>query len=88
MPPKTTRTGGNKKSSENRKTMLRSSRKGSGTSTDPVDVMNSEVEETETISKPDKTDTMLQTEDESSQAIGPEKVQSTPLKADTSNQGH
>ena len=78
MPPKTTRTGDNKKSSENRKTTLRSSQKGCGTSTDPVEVTNSEVEETKTISKPDKTDTMLQTEDESSQAI----------KADTSNQGH
>ena len=59
MPPKTTRTGGNKKSGENRKTMLRSSRKGYGISTDPVDIVNSEVEETETILKPDKTDTML-----------------------------
>ena len=88
MPPKTTRTGGNKKSGENRKTMLRSSQKGCGTSTDPVDVMNSEVEETETISKPDKTDTMLQTEDRSSQAIKPEKVQSTLVKVYTSNQGH
>ena len=88
MPPKMTRTGGNKKSGENRKTMLRSSQKGCGTSTDPVDITNSEVEETETISNPDKMDTMLQTEDESSQAIKPEKVQSTPVKADTSNQGH
>ena len=50
--------------------------------------MNSEVEETETILKPDKTDTMLQTEDESSQAIELEKVQLTPVEADTSNQGH
>ena len=88
MPPKTTRTGGNKKSSENRKTMLRSSQKGCGTSTDPMDVMNSEVEETKAMSKPDKTDTMLQTKDESSQAIKPEKVQLNPVKADTSNQGH
>ena len=53
-----------------------------------MDVTNSKVEETETISKPDKMDTMLQTEDESSQAIKPEKVQLTPVKADTSNQGH
>ena len=67
---------------------MRSSQKGCGTSTDPVDVTNSEVEETETISKPDKTDTMLQTEDKSSKSIKPEKVQSTPVKADTSNQGH
>ena len=88
MPPKTTRTGGNKKSSENRKTTLRSSQKDCETSTDPVDVMISEVEETETILKPDKTDTTLQTKDESSQAIKPEKVQSTPVEADTSNQGH
>ena len=88
MPPKMTRTGGNKKSGENRKTTLRSSQKGYGTSTDPVDVNSSKVEETETILKPDKTDTMLQTEDESSQAIKPEKVQLTPVEADTSNQGH
>ena len=88
MPPETIRTGGNKKSSENRKTTLRSSRKGCRTSTDPVDIMNSEVEETETILKPDKTGTMFRTKDESSQAIEPEKVQSTPVKADTSNQGH
>ena len=87
MPPKTTRTGGNKKSGENRKTTLRSSRKGCGTSTDPMDVTNSQVEEIETISKPDKTNTTLQTEDKSSQAIKPEKVQSTPVEADTSNQG-
>ena len=53
-----------------------------------MDITNSEVEETETILKPDKTDTMLQTKDESSQAIKPEKVQSTPVEADTSNQGH
>ena len=57
------------------KTTLRSSRKGCGTSTHPVDVTNFEVEETKTISKPDKTDAMLRTEDESSQAIEPEKVQ-------------
>ena len=81
MPPKTTRTGGNKKSGKNRKTTLRSSQKGCGTSTGPVD----QVEETKTISKPDKTDTMLQTKDKSSQAIEPEKVQLTPVKADTSN---
>ena len=53
-----------------------------------MDVTTSEVEETETISKPDKADTMLQMEDESSQAIKPEKVQSTPVEADISNQGH
>ena len=87
MPPKTTRTGGNKKSCENRKT-TRSSQKGCGTPTDPMFVTNSEVKETETILKPDKTDTMLQTEDESSQAIELEKVQLTLLEADTSNQGH
>ena len=75
MPPKTTRTGGNKKSGENRKTTLRSSQKDCGTSTDPVDVTNSEVEEIENILKPDKTDTMFHTEDESSQAIEPEKVE-------------
>ena len=88
MPPKTTRTGGDKKSGENRKTMVRHSQKSCGTSTDPVDVMTSEVEETETILKPDKSDAMLQMEDESSQAIKPEKVQSTPVEADISNQGH
>ena len=53
-----------------------------------MDITNSEVEETKTILKPDKTDTTFQTEDESSQAIEPEKVQSTPVKADISNQGH
>ena len=68
--------------------MLRSSQKGCGTSTDPVDIMNSKVEETKTILKPDKTDTTFPTEDESSQAIKPEKVQLTPVKADISNQGH
>ena len=86
MPPKATRTGGNKKSSENRKTTLRHSQKNCGTSTDPVDVTTSEV--TQTILKPDKTDALPWTEVESSQAIKPEKVQSTPVKADTSNQGH
>ena len=88
MPPKTTITGGNKKSGENRKTTLRCSQKDCGTSTDPVDVTNSEVEETETISKPDKTDTTFWTKDKPSQAIKLEKVQSTPVKADTSNQGN
>ena len=53
MPPKTTRTGGN------RKTTLRCSQKGCGTSTDPVDITTSEAEETETISKPDKADATL-----------------------------
>ena len=88
MPPKTTRTGGNKKSGENRKTMSRHSRKGCGTSTDPMDVATSEVEETETILKPAKVDATLQMEDESSQAIEPEKVHSPPVEADISNQGH
>ena len=88
MPPKTTRTGGDEKSHENRKTMLRHSQKSSGTSTDPMDVTTSEVEETGTISKPDKADATFQMEDESSQAIKPEKVQSTPVKVDNSNQGH
>ena len=59
MPPKTTRTGGNKKSGENRKAMLRHSQKGCGTSTDPADITTSKVEETETISKPSKVDAML-----------------------------
>ena len=53
-----------------------------------MDITNLEVEETETISKPDKTDTTLQTEEESSQAIEPEKVQSALVETDTSNQGH
>ena len=47
--------------------------------------MTSEVEETKTISKPAKADVMLQMEDESSQAIEPKKVHSTPIKADTSH---
>ena len=81
MSPKTTRTGGNKKSGENRKTTLRHPQKGCGTSTDPVDATTSEVEETETISKPAKADAMLQMEGESSQAIKPKKVHSTPVKA-------
>ena len=85
MPPKTTRTGGNKKSVENRKTTSRHSQKGCGTSTDPIDVTTSKVEETKTISKPAKADAMLGMEDKSSQAIKPEKVHSTPLEADISN---
>ena len=85
--PKTPKTGGNKKS-ENRKTMSRHHCKGCGTSTDPMDATTSEVEETETILKPAKADAMLQMEDESSQAIKPKKVHSTPVKADTSHQGH
>ena len=84
MSPKTTRTGGNKKSSENRKTTLRGSQKGCGSSIDPMDIMNSEVEETETILKPDKTDTMPQMEDESSQALNLRKysqllLEQTPI---------
>ena len=87
MPPKTPKTGGNKKS-ENRKTTLRCHRKGCGTSTDPVDTMTSEVEETKTISKPAKADATLRMEDKSSQAIKPTKVHSTPIEADTGHQGH
>ena len=87
MPPKTTKTAGSKKS-EKRKTTSRCHRKGCGTSTDPVDAMTSEVQETETISKPAKADAMLRMEDESSQAIEPKKVHSTPIEADTSHQGH
>ena len=88
MPLKTTRTGGNKKSGENRKTTSRCPRKGCRTSTDPVDAMTSEVEETETISKPAKADAKLRTEGKSSQAIKPKKVHSTPIEADISHQGH
>ena len=88
MPPKTTRTGGNKKSGENRKTTSRHPQKGCGTSTDPVDITTSEVEETKTILKPAKADATLQMEDESSQAIKPEEVPSTPIEADISHQGH
>ena len=50
--------------------------------------MTSKVEETKTISKPAKADAMLQTKDESSQAIEPKKVCSAPIEADTSHQGH
>ena len=53
-----------------------------------MDTTTSEVEETETISKPAKADAMLRMEDESSQAIEPKKVHSTPVKEDTSHQGH
>ena len=88
MPPKTTRTGGNNKSGENRKTMSRCPQKSCGTSTDPVDATTSEAEETETISKPAKVDATLQMEGESSQAIKPKKVHSTPFEADISHQGH
>ena len=87
MPPKMAKTAGNKKS-ENRKTTSRHYHKGCGTSTDPVDATTSEVEETKTISKPAKADAMLRMEDESSQAIEPKKVHSTPVKADSSHQGH
>ena len=58
MPPKTAKTGGNKKS-ENRKNTSRYHRKGCGTSTDPVDATTSKVEETKTISKPAKADATL-----------------------------
>ena len=88
MSPKTAKTGGNKKSGENRKTTSRCHQKGCGTSTDPVDAMTSEVEKTKTISKPTKADATLQMEDKSSQAIKPKKVHSTPIEADTSHQGH
>ena len=88
MPPKTTRTGGNKKSGENRKTMSRHPQKGCGTSTDSVDTTTSEVEETETVLKPVKADAMLQMEGKSSQAIEPKKVHSTPVEADTNHEGH
>ena len=67
---------------------MRCPQKGCGTSTDPMDVTTSEVEETETISKPAKADNKLQTEDKSSQAIKPEKIHSTPIEADISHQGH
>ena len=53
-----------------------------------MDATTSEVEETKTISKPSKADAMLRMEDQSSQAIEPKKVHSTPVKADTSHQGH
>ena len=88
MPPKTTKTGGNKKSGKNRKTTSRCHQKGCGTSTDPMDTITPEVEETETISKPAKAHATLQMEDKSSQAIKPKKVHSTPIEADTSHQGH
>ena len=88
MPPKTTRTGGNKKPGEKRKTSLRSSQKDCGTSADPIDVTNSQADEAETTSKPDKTDIMLQTGDQPSQVFEPERVPSTSAKADTSHQGH
>ena len=87
MSPKTPKVGGNKKS-ENRKTTLRCHCKDCGTSTDPMDAMTSEVEETKTISKPAKADATFQTENKSSQAIEPKKVHSTPIEADTSHQGH
>ena len=87
MPPKTPKTGGNKKS-EGRKATSRCHCKGCGTSNGPTDAMTSEVEETETISKPAKADAMLRMENESSRAIKPKKVHSTPVKADTSHQGH
>ena len=88
MPPMTTRTGGNKKSGESRKTTSRCPRKGCGPSTDPMDIMTSGVEETKAISKPAKADATLQTEDESSQTIEPEEVHSTPVEADISHQGN
>ena len=50
--------------------------------------MTSKIEETKTILKPAKADAMLQIEDESSQAIKPKKVHSTPVEADISHQGH
>ena len=74
MPPKTMKTGGNKKSDEKRKTSLRSSQKGHGTPADPVDVTNSQVDEAETTLKPEKADSMLQTGDNPSQAFEPERV--------------
>ena len=53
-----------------------------------MDITTSNVEGIKTISKPDKADATLRMEDESSQAIKPEKVQSSPVKEDISNQGH
>ena len=59
MPPKIMKTSGNKRSDNNRKTFLRSSQKGHGTSTDLVEVMNSEVDKAEPTSKPDEADSTL-----------------------------
>ena len=85
MPPKITKATGNKKSDDRRKTSLRSSQKGCGTPTDPVEVTNSEVDEAETTSKPDEADTILRTKDVPSQASDPGD---TPSALGISHQGH
>ena len=56
MPPKTAKTLGNKKSDDNRKPTLQSSRRGRGTRTDPLEIGNSEADETKTALRPDKED--------------------------------
>ena len=59
MPPKILKATGNKKSYDNRKTSLRSSQKSHETPTDPEEVMNSEVDEAESTSKPGRADSIL-----------------------------
>ena len=85
MAPKITKTTGNKTSNDRRKTSLRSSQKGFGTSADPVEVMNSEVDKAETPLKPDEADTILQTGDIPSQAFN---LGDSPLASGISQHGH
>ena len=66
-------------------TFLRSSQKGHGTSTDPIEVTNSEVDEAESTSKPDEADSILQTGDFPSQATNPGD---TPSASGTSKHSH
>ena len=76
MPPKITKTSGNKRSGDNRKTSLQSSWKGHGTVTDPLEIGNSEADEADSASKPDEADAIHQTRDIPSQSSNP---RDTPL---------
>ena len=85
MQPKIMRTSGNKRSDDNRKTSLKSSQKGHGTFTDPVEVTNFEADEAEPTLKPDEADSILQTGDVPSQASNPGD---TPSASGTNKHGH
>ena len=67
MPPKN-KTSGNKKSGDDKKLVWQSSWRDQGTHTNPMEIDNSEADETETASKPDKEDAAHQTQDNPSKS--------------------
>ena len=76
MPSKTTKTSGNKWSDDNRKTSLWSSWKGWGTLTNPLEIGNSEADETESALRLDEADLAHQTKNTPSQSFNPRDTSS------------